>query len=95
MLARALGGFDVGAGKYRRGDRRLDAVAQRERDAGTGLARGAAADGVDHDHQRAGGAGHRRIDVFGRAQFADAEVGQLLAHGRHKELRIRHTDIVC
>src|SRR5258708_23199633 len=39
VVAGAIGGLHVGAGEHRRHDVRLDAVAQPERDAGTGLAR--------------------------------------------------------
>ena len=66
-------------------------VAQRQRQTGTRLAGRAPAHGIHDDQHGARRLGHERVHRFRRAQLADAEVDQFLAHRRHKIFGIRHT----
>ncbi len=62
---------------------------QRQRDARARLARGTAADRVDHHHDRARPL-QRLVDLGRGPQFLDPQPGELLAHGRDEEFGIRH-----
>jgi hypothetical protein len=83
VFPRALGRFHIGTGEDGRDDRRLDAVAQREGDAGAGLAGGASAHRVDDDH-RGAVLGHGLVHGAGGAELFHAKAGQFLAHRGHE-----------
>src|ERR1043165_2498839 len=90
VLARLDRRFDVRAGEDGDGAVGARLVLQRERDAGPRLARRAAADGIDDDHQRALRALYGVLDLFGRARLLDAEPRQVFAHGLDEKFGVRH-----
>src|SRR5687767_11570473 len=90
MSSGALGGLDIGACKHGGDLRRSHRMLERQGHAGARLARGASADRIHHDHQRAGCVRDGGIDIGRGAEFFDAQAAELFAHGRDKRFRIRH-----
>ena len=79
VTAGALGGVAILTGEDGDGVVGPGGVLQRHAHAGAHLACGAAADGVDDEHRRAGG-GDGRVDLGRGAGFVDTGAGELFAH---------------
>ena len=98
IAARAISRFDVGAGKYRGHDIGLGLVAERQCHARTGLPGGATANGIHNDHHSGALLIARLselssddgVDFCSGAKLANAEAGQLLAHGGNEEFGVCH-----
>ena len=93
-LAGPCGCVHVEAGEDGAERIRPGTVAERQRQTGTRLAGRAPAHGIHDDQRGTQRLGHERVHRFRRAQFADAEVDQFLAHRRHKIFRISAYGIV-
>src|SRR5215207_7426942 len=90
VLARLGRGLDVGAREDGDGAVGARGVLQRHRDAGARLARGAAADGVDDDEQRALRVLDGLFHLLRAPRLFDADTRQVFAHRLDKNVRVRH-----
>jgi hypothetical protein len=90
----AVGRFEVGAREHGANVLRLALVLEeRHGDAGTRLAGGASAHGVDDDH-RGAVLGHGLVHGAGGPELFHAKPGQFLAHRGHELFGIGHVRIV-